>query len=367
MNQIDSDQYKKSVLLNTQRIYKYNLTNKYTAQQKQDLSNNIDSVYVNSGLFSIENALCIYASLYSAFSKCKKAHELFNVIQQYSKKIINDCKNRKEEIINQLQSKFDNTKHKIIEAIQNASNKIIKEFHSINDRKIKEGKIYHSLFSVDILKQKEEQILTELFGNKNVNTKQLKEEERKKLFEISFDKFYSLFETEYNKKENYIQNDSSNDCKRCSEKIRKTVLGIIYDSVPLPDMEKNSLIDDIIIEKYWFNKQQIKERIYKLKKKFTDSYRINIEKLANIFNKEYNYLIKIRNENTRNNHFRDLNNWVEQCLAKITEEQFLLRNNSLKGIQSEKKEQEKGKIKIDNNQEKLNQYQVEITKMISFE
>lgn len=103
----------------TLELHKFNiLPTQIKAQFEENIPDEINPVYLNSGLYSIEKEIETYANTYSAYNKCQQAYLfLNNVFSETESEIIKKNKSIENET-EALNSNFDKEKRKLLEKIK---------------------------------------------------------------------------------------------------------------------------------------------------------------------------------------------------------------------------------------------------------
>lgn len=140
-------------------LYKYNII---PSQHKVMFESNIQEinpVYLNSGLFSIENEIETYANKYSAYNKCQQSRLFLEKIFNETEK---EIEKQKEEIRiqnDQMKSNFDTEKQKLIDCMNTHISEKKLEFNETRTTQVKNILDKNEEFFDKIeLKEKEEDI-----------------------------------------------------------------------------------------------------------------------------------------------------------------------------------------------------------------
>ncbi len=399
----------------TKRLYKFNIL---PIQLKQDVNDDIDPVYLNSGLYSIEKAIDTYASRYSTYNKCTKSYELINEIITKTNKKIEKATTEIEIKTEEFKSLLAKKKKELIDNLQKAvfrkrmdygldwNEKTKKEIVDINNKiyfttkelaereenifKSKSNELRISELKTNVDKAWEDVNISEIWDKgkglkkvwEDIKTYLSKDDtldqKQKEAAIASYNKSIEVFSEEFYKKAtsensllfNHLKNYSDN----YSDILRQELSKIITDSDALTQNDKDRLCGKIA------EYQQIKNKMpkfddnqyYKYKRNwvvrfFSGNERIDVSKVELDFNTKMRQTIVKWFEESKENHINTFNSWANNLLNMITQDSVILENNpSLIELNNEKSELENRKQELENNRVQLNQYKNEIEEMINF-
>ena len=170
------------------RLYKFNiipdqLKNKF----EQGISQDMNPVYLNSGLYSIEKEIETYANKYSAYNKCQQSY-LF--LKKIFSETTEEIERQTNAIINQrnaLNSNFDKEKRELIEKLQQEVDEKEATYDKMREEQIKETLAREIVyFEEQELKAIEEEIFKQQEQKRNIATLDTNYEQAKTNRRIEF-------------------------------------------------------------------------------------------------------------------------------------------------------------------------------------
>ena len=119
-------------------LYKFNIIpSQHKVMYESNIPEEINPVYLNSGLFSIENEIETYANKYSAYNKCQQSRlfleKIFNETEEEIEKQTEVIRIQKE----QMKSNFDTEKQKLIDSMDTHISEKKLEFNETRATQVK--------------------------------------------------------------------------------------------------------------------------------------------------------------------------------------------------------------------------------------
>ncbi len=388
------------------QLYKFNVL-PFQLKQKLEscITDKINPIYVNSGLFVIEKEIETYANKYSPYNKCQQAklflNKIFDLatdkieslkfsIERENKRMKNTFSKNKIQLINEFQDKLKDCKDKKILKYGNEIKEYVdnnKDF-IINEEEIKDSeKKFKKQKSIEAnidqaIKISNEANQKALENIKSFNLKELgkdmfsaynKWQEYKKIQEkVDKATYTDLIEHE---KINFVnglekfQQDidvfSQNIWSKNTEDIRKILIGFITESESLNDEQKDKLTN-IIMTFYKISFDAKPNDIFKdedFKKLFSNN--ADTYKLMQIYNKYMKAKCLEFSKHIKEYHENVFEKWSEKLKNKIIENIDDL-NPSLKQLLKNIGEKEEKIEDIEKKREQLHKYMNQVSNMISW-
>lgn len=123
----------------TKRLYKFNILPEQIKKKfEQGIPENINAVYLNSGLYSIEKEIDTYATKYSAYNKCLQSCQYLDDVFAYISKQIEVQTTSITNDINDYISTFNKEKQELCKKIKDKIVDQQEQYNKIRENQIKE-------------------------------------------------------------------------------------------------------------------------------------------------------------------------------------------------------------------------------------
>lgn len=99
------------------QLYKYNIGPKQLTQERTKNLDEIDKLYLNSGLYSIECAILNFAEKYSSYDKCKQSKLFLDRMVKTTSDAISTNKEKAEEYKEELKKDLEENKKQLLDSI----------------------------------------------------------------------------------------------------------------------------------------------------------------------------------------------------------------------------------------------------------
>lgn len=156
-------------------LYRYNIMPKQLKEKIiKDSENSLeDLVYVNSGLYSVEQEIQNFANKYASYNKCKQSTIYLDNIMDIISKEIQEIISNREKVKQELKNALEKDKIELINEIQSTcdieSEKFVQAYIEIMNDFIQENK---QLFEYENIKELEKQYTEEQMNLLNFNDKE---------------------------------------------------------------------------------------------------------------------------------------------------------------------------------------------------
>lgn len=165
-------------------LFKFNIMpDQLKHRFETEIPQDINQIYLNSGLFSIEKAIETYANKYSAYNKCQQSYLFLEEVFKITTKEIENQTKKINSSIDQLNSNFEKEKKELIERLEKTIDINKENYNSIRDKQIEVFRSQNkkeTYFDKKILAGKEEEIYQEEETNRSVKDLGSKYEDVKK-------------------------------------------------------------------------------------------------------------------------------------------------------------------------------------------
>lgn len=341
-----------------------------------------DLVYVNSGLFSVEDEIMTFAEKYSHYNKCKQAYLFLDRVIGHTSDEIEKTKAEREQQKREVTDAFEQDKKELIERISSRAGELeeggITEYPGYMESYVREAEVVYSKEQLEaveaefIKKQKEEKNFEDhqvdvlrakvkFSSNLRENIgKVLKEKSLDAIKELSsdfvedlgivskhneslrdtkhdvdrtasdelFDKIKIDFTSHITAAQEKLEEESSVYWKQKATDIRNELVTIVAGASALSEDKKAELTELILsyedinlenIAENAFVRDDFERGIWIGKIKIVSSDRLNISKLVAKYNAKTVEIISNIRKEISETHERILRTWAEALLARIIE------------------------------------------------
>ncbi len=344
------------------------------AEQREDL------LYTNSGLFSIEDEILIFAERYSHYNKCKQAYLFLDRVIDNTSAEIDKTRTEREEQKKRITNAFEQDKKELVERIESRASQMEEEdktkYPDHMAPHIKEAAVVYTREQLEeieaefIKEQKEEKNLEDrqvdvlkarlnLSANLKENLgKVFKERSLDALKELSsdfvedvsvitqhsdvlsstkhdvdktasdelLDRIKTDFTSHINEAQSRLEEASNMYWQERSAEIRRVLIEIVTGSTVLTDDKKAELTDLILsyddlnlenIAEDVFIRNDFERGIWIGKIKIVSSDRLNINKLVDKYNAKMVEIVTSISTTISSTHELSLKSWVDSLMDRI--------------------------------------------------
>ncbi len=363
------------------QLYRFNIMPKQLKEAAlQKAQQNTNLLYVNSGLFSVEDAISSFANKYASYNKCQQSTLYLENIIDVISQIIADEKVRREEIKKELKEGLEKDKQQLVMDLYFSKEAKLTEF--IDDYEgcladyAKKGTPSFSLKEVEKYKEsltsEQKALLNYEVTDKKMNEsveslkKNLSQNIGKVLNKPSIQSVVETGKTlasdtsetigsykelhgmknvvyrnamkillakvndEHTKQiitaKNQIDNESRTYWNGKADELRQSLIDIVTDSTALSDNKKNELYDIILsyqkiefmpISDYSIEKEDFNYHIKIFDIILFETDRLDIHKLVNKSNQAFNEETRLIIDMISNSHQKSFINWLESLFSMI--------------------------------------------------
>ena len=405
------------------RLYRYNIMPEQIMHKYDLLSEKHGNLlYANSGLYSVEQAIETFAGVYSHYNKCQQPQLFLGKVIQITSDEITDAKQKKEEYRERIHANLEKEKSALIEKLEQHSEELCKQFVREYPESMSEYiDAVNSPLSYEELKETEKDfrraeedekdiegrerevneswkaLLGDFKGNisKAVNERSLssvrkigadvserirditeKSGERKKakidVENATSDETISFiresFSTNVNDAQSLLENRSREFWAQKTEHLKLELTKIVTDSTALTT-EKRSELTGIIIEYQELAFENKAEVIFDkkafLRHVFSDTNRLDIDKLARRYNSEIKVQIDEIFVSFKSSHASSFDVWMNNLLTIIVEN--IVEFSPQLHNQAEIIREETARIaELESRMAKLNEYTAQVKRMMDW-
>lgn len=403
-------------------LYKYNIIPKQQDVLGDKGTQNVDLVYLNSGLYSVELAILNFAEKYSGYDKCKQSKLFLDSMVDSTQKAISNHTKKCEEEKRKLEEDLEKSKKQIIQEIDNTEQENYMRFNNEFEAKIVEVK-YDKSITYEELEKKQKEYFDEIAEEKNLSMYQEKLDKSKKKIGNNLKSNFAEFKNGKNIKDFFsnignVAKDAIEDTKgrfdssgeldkekdkikdESIEKLKQYMIDEISNKLDEKENFANNLSKTFWDEKCEEFRNSLKETIFKFEsiddnkkqelekiivdfenidlinpsneifkdnglKIFDEIFSRRFRKYADIYNKELENNINELRETVKESHKQSFTEWKNKLVA-------LVKNNILSYSpvlvkQQQRIDEEAAKIeKFKAKEAKLKNYSYQINKMVDW-
>ncbi|HOO06468.1 MAG TPA: dynamin family protein [Ruminococcus sp.] len=396
------------------RLYIYDIMPDHLKKRSVELSEEEpNKIYANSGLFWIEKEMDTFAGKYSAYNKCQQSKLFLDAVIEKTTAAIEDEKKRNEEDKADFESKLDSGQQALVEKLDGGCNdlqqQLIKEYAEQMKPEIdqavitleKEALVKHEEELTEKRKSEHEQLaaseaetvqqepapeekkskLAGLFGGMKESLEKAREQrEAEKTIDSEIaDQILSEVKEQFTENtvaaQAQLNEASKNYWLERSELMKKKLIDIVTGSDELSD-EKRSEIEEIIMtyapisfERHAddiFSRADFEHKSINLFGfKLFENNRLNLGKLAKVFNSEHKKAVTEIAANISESHERSFKEWNADLLMEI-KENITEFNPELQKLVRYIAEKESHILELEDRRSRLNNYINSITQLMSW-
>ncbi len=412
------------------RLYRYNITGEQLKQKAIEAAEKSPNlILANSGLFSVENGIQVFANKYSSYNKCQQSGMFLEKVIDITNLEIDKSKARREESKSIRKKAMDEDQKKLTDSIDSKHDEIRSAYitaYGIHMQSLVD-EVGSDVYSTDQLREKERQFTQqqeekfgylEKIGNtqsfinvigdnfvsniknalsakdldslKNIGTGLLNDVNnvventemvratRTDIDAAVADDLIAMLREDYyehatNAKET-IDNASIKYWLDCASDAKKELLQLVTGSSVLDDKKKN-LLSEIILSYKDIDFEKRAEDIF-VKEDFEanirlgnliigSSVKLNVDKLCNKYNSEVRASARKIYEDASDSFIQSFELWILNLVHTLIEN--IIDFNPSLAIQSQLiKEEEEHILELENRQKELNKYMEQIRKMMEW-
>ncbi|MBQ6212012.1 MAG: dynamin family protein, partial [Ruminococcus sp.] len=331
------------------QLYKYDIMPEQLKNRSVERSDECENnIYANSGLYSIEEEIETFAGKYSPYNKCHQSKLFLDIVTKVTEQAITNEKQLCMEEKADLEQRLDAGEKKLVEDLDNGSKAIREQFvdeHVVLMKTSTEENI--TLLDKDLLQNREAEITEKIRSERTVtdsasNITDTPETKKGKLAGLFSDVKGSIDKakeqrdneraidkeaadrileeikggfTEYNSEaQDKLNEISQHYWTDCSDKMKKRLIEIVTGSDAISE-ERRSEIEEIIMTYAPVNFDRLADEVFTKTDfehrsltlfgvKLIENNKLNLGKLAKVFNAEHTKVLDETAESIKESHSR---------------------------------------------------------------
>lgn len=385
------------------QLYQYNiLPGQLKKRSMEEVAECDNLVYANSGMYSLEKSIELFASNYSAYNKCQQSQRFLRKVLDHTKVTIDNAKVNREALKEQRDAELKKDTRELLSAIETQIEIMKKEYTDEYPEYMKKAVIEANKGMTKIELQYLEQKLTEkskgelgyldkkieaekipigfwdkVFGNKQdgLNITEVEREVDKVAADELLDKVRVQFEDAISNANCLLNTNSRNCWQKNAVDMRTRLIRIIMQDETIVDSKKNELskvIDafpDVPLEglsEIRFLREEFGRFFLAVGAiKIGETYKLNLSKLGTTYNRKLDEYVKNTYMKISEGHKEAFANWSGELFADICEH-IQEMNPFLKNLVEEIKKDTEKIADLENRQARLGEYVDQIENLMKW-